>query len=104
MADPVVILSYARTPDGRVPGGAERRQARPRSGAAAVRAAVERAGVGGNDVDQIVMGCVLPAGLGQAPARQAAIGRRPAARRHRDDGQQDVRVGDARPRSWRTTR
>src|SRR5204863_3774924 len=43
-------------------------------GAAAVRAAVERAGVQPGDVEQIVMGCVLPAGLGQAPARQVAIG------------------------------
>jgi acetyl-CoA C-acetyltransferase len=43
-------------------------------GAAAVRAAVERAGVAPNAVEQILMGCVLPAGLGQAPARQAAIG------------------------------
>ena len=43
-------------------------------GATAVRAAIERAGIAGEDVDQIVMGCVLPAGLGQAPARQAALG------------------------------
>ncbi len=43
-------------------------------GAAAVRAAVARSGVAVGDVDQIVMGCVLPAGLGQAPARQAALG------------------------------
>ena len=43
-------------------------------GAAAVRAAVERAGVDGEDVEKIYMGCVLPAGLGQAPARQAALG------------------------------
>jgi acetyl-CoA C-acetyltransferase len=43
-------------------------------GATAVRAAVERAGVAGEDVDKIFMGCVLPAGLGQAPARQAALG------------------------------
>jgi acetyl-CoA C-acetyltransferase len=43
-------------------------------GAAAVRAAVERAGIDGEAVDKIFMGCVLPAGLGQAPARQAALG------------------------------
>jgi acetyl-CoA C-acetyltransferase len=43
-------------------------------GAAAVRAAVERAGIAGEQVDKIFMGCVLPAGLGQAPARQAALG------------------------------
>ena len=43
-------------------------------GSAAVKAALERAGVSGDKVDQIIMGCVLPAGLGQAPARQAGIG------------------------------
>ena len=42
-------------------------------GATAVKAAVERAGVSGDEIDRIYMGCVLPAGLGQAPARQAAI-------------------------------
>jgi acetyl-CoA acetyltransferase len=42
-------------------------------GATAVKAAVERAGVSGEDIDKIFMGCVLPAGLGQAPARQAAL-------------------------------
>jgi acetyl-CoA C-acetyltransferase len=72
-ADPIVIVSYARTPMGGFQGvlsGASATQL----GAAAVRAAVERAGVAGEAVDQIVMGCVLPAGLGQAPARQAALG------------------------------
>jgi acetyl-CoA C-acetyltransferase len=63
-ADPVVILSYARTPMGSMQGVL---------GATAVRAAVERAGVDGDAIDRIYMGCVLPAGLGQAPARQAAI-------------------------------
>ena len=43
-------------------------------GAVAVRAAVERAGVSADAIDRIYMGCVLPAGLGQAPARQAALG------------------------------
>ena len=72
-ADPIVIASYARTPMGGFQGdlaGATATQL----GAAAVRAAVERAGVAGEAVDQIFMGCVLPAGLGQAPARQAALG------------------------------
>jgi acetyl-CoA C-acetyltransferase len=71
--DPVVIVSYARTPMGGFQG-ALGSVAATSLGATAVRAAIERAGVAGEDVDQIVMGCVLPAGLGQAPARQAALG------------------------------
>ncbi|MGE4411491.1 MAG: acetyl-CoA C-acyltransferase [Sphingobium sp.] len=70
--DPVVIASYARTPMGGMQGVFSDVKA-TELGAVAVRAAVERAGVDGALVDQIVMGCVLPAGLGQAPARQAAI-------------------------------
>ncbi len=73
MSDPVVVLSYARTPMGGFQGALSGVSATA-LGATAVRAAVERAGVAADDVDQIVMGCVLPAGLGQAPARQAAIG------------------------------
>jgi acetyl-CoA C-acetyltransferase len=72
-SDPIVILSYARTPMGAFQG-----QLAPVAatalGAEAVRAAVERAGISGDAVDKIFMGCVLPAGLGQAPARQAALG------------------------------
>ncbi|MBN8740123.1 MAG: acetyl-CoA acetyltransferase [Lysobacterales bacterium 69-70] len=45
----------------------------PTLGAAAIKAALEHAGVGANDVDEVIMGCVLPANLGQAPARQAAL-------------------------------
>ena len=71
--DPIVILSYARTPMGGFQGALGSVTA-TKLGAIAVKAAVERAGVDGVDVDQIVMGCVLPAGLGQAPARQAALG------------------------------
>ncbi len=70
--DPVVILSYARTPMGGMQGMFSDVTTTD-LGAAAVKAAVERAGVDGDDVDRIYMGCVLPAGLGQAPARQAAI-------------------------------
>ena len=70
--DPVVILSYARTPMGAMQGALADASATD-LGATAVRAAVERAGVDGGDIDRIYMGCVLPAGLGQAPARQAAI-------------------------------
>jgi acetyl-CoA C-acetyltransferase len=71
-ADPVVILSYARTPMGGMQG-ALADVAATDLGATAVKAAVERAGVAGEDIERIYMGCVLPAGLGQAPARQAAI-------------------------------
>ncbi len=70
--DPVVFLSYARTPMGGMQGVLSDASATD-LGATAVKAAVERAGVAGDDVERIYMGCVLPAGLGQAPARQAAI-------------------------------
>ena len=70
--DPVVILSYARTPMGGMQGALSDVSA-TELGATAVKAAVERAGVDGDAVDRIYMGCVLPAGLGQAPARQAAL-------------------------------
>jgi len=71
--DPVVIAGYARTPMGGFQGALSPLKATD-LGAAAVKAAVARAGVGANAVDRIYMGCVLPAGLGQAPARQAALG------------------------------
>ncbi len=72
MSDPVVILSYARTPMGAMQGALADASATD-LGATAVKAAVERAGVDGADIERIYMGCVLPAGLGQAPARQAGI-------------------------------
>jgi len=71
-SDPVVILSYARTPMGGMQGALSDVSATD-LGATAVKAAVERAGVDGAKIERIYMGCVLPAGLGQAPARQAAI-------------------------------
>ncbi|ATE63990.1 acetyl-CoA C-acyltransferase [Rhizorhabdus dicambivorans] len=71
--DPVVIASYARTPMGGFQGVLSGASA-TELGAAAVKAAIERAGVDGDKVEQIFMGCVLPGGLGQAPARQAALG------------------------------
>ena len=71
-ADPVVILSYARTPMGGMQGALADVSA-TELGATAVKAAVERAGVSPDDIERIYMGCVLPAGLGQAPARQAAL-------------------------------
>lgn len=71
-SDPIVILSYARTPMGGMQGALAEASATD-LGATAVKAAVERAGVDGDQIDRVYMGCVLPAGLGQAPARQAAL-------------------------------
>jgi acetyl-CoA C-acetyltransferase len=71
--DPVVIVSAARTPMGAFQGDLKSLTA-PELGAAAIRAAVTRAGIEPADVDEVLFGCVLPAGLGQAPARQAALG------------------------------
>ncbi|HZU62560.1 MAG TPA: acetyl-CoA C-acyltransferase [Novosphingobium sp.] len=70
--DPVVILSYARTPMGGLQGALADASATD-LGATAVKAAVDRAGVSPDEIERIYMGCVLPAGLGQAPARQAAL-------------------------------
>ncbi|MHA6317373.1 thiolase family protein [Altererythrobacter sp. CAU 1778] len=71
-SDPVVILSYARTPMGGMQGVLSDVSA-TELGATAVKAAVERSGIAGDKFDRGYMGCVLPAGLGQAPARQAMI-------------------------------
>ena len=71
--DPIIIASYARTPMGGVQGALSGVTA-TELGATAVKAAVERARVDPAVIDRIYMGCVLPAGLGQAPARQAALG------------------------------
>jgi acetyl-CoA C-acetyltransferase len=71
-ADDVVIASYARTPMGSFQGVLTDAPA-TELGAAAVGAAVQRAGLHGEAIERIYMGCVLPAGLGQAPARQAAL-------------------------------
>jgi len=68
----VVIVSAVRTPVGKFQGGLSELTA-VELGAIAVRAAVERAGLSGADIDECIMGCVLPAGLGQAPARLAAL-------------------------------
>lgn len=71
--DPVVIVSAVRTPMGGFLGDLKDLSA-AQLGAASNRAALERAGVPGDAVDEVIMGCVLQAGLGQAPARQAALG------------------------------
>jgi acetyl-CoA C-acetyltransferase len=71
--DPIIIASYARTPMGGMQGAFASVSA-TQLGSTAIRAAVERAGVKPEAIDQVIMGCVLPGALGQAPARQASIG------------------------------
>ncbi|MDJ0950801.1 MAG: acetyl-CoA C-acyltransferase [Alphaproteobacteria bacterium] len=70
-ADPIVIVGGARTPMGSFQGTLKDAKATDLGGAA-IKAALVQAGVSAEDVDEVVMGCVLPAGLGQAPARQAS--------------------------------
>ena len=72
-SDPIVITGAARTPVGGFQGDLKEVSA-PELGAAAIGAALQRAGVGPEEVDEVIMGCVLSAGLGQAPARQASLG------------------------------
>lgn len=73
LSDPIVIVSAARTPMGAFQGELKGFAA-PELGAAAIRAAIERAKIKPEDVQEVIMGCVLPAGQGQAPARQASLG------------------------------
>ncbi|HVE89495.1 MAG TPA: acetyl-CoA C-acyltransferase [Burkholderiaceae bacterium] len=73
MNDPIVIVSAARTPIGGLLGDFSSLQAH-QLGAVAIKAAVERAGIAGDAVDEALMGCCLMAGQGQAPARQAVLG------------------------------
>ena len=72
-ADPIVIVSAARTPMGGFMGDFASLTC-SQLGSAAIKAAVERAGIKPEQVDEVIMGCVLPAGQGQAPARQASLG------------------------------
>ncbi|MFO0998314.1 MAG: acetyl-CoA C-acyltransferase [Alphaproteobacteria bacterium] len=72
-ADPIVIVGAARTPMGGFQGELKDSNA-PALGSVAIRAALERAGLKPADIDEVIMGCVLPAGQGQAPARQASRG------------------------------
>lgn len=73
MSDPIVIVSAARTPMGGFQGDFNSLTC-AQLGSVAIKAAVERAGVKPAQVDEVIMGCVLPAGQGQAPARQASLG------------------------------
>jgi acetyl-CoA C-acetyltransferase len=72
-SDPVVIVGYARTPMGGFLGDLKNLTA-PQLGSAAIKAAIERAGIAPGDIQEVIMGNVLPAGQGQAPARQASLG------------------------------
>ncbi len=72
VSDPVVIVAAKRTPIGAFQGQLATLSA-PELASFAIAAAVEHAGIGGNDLDEAILGCVLPAGLGQAPARQAVL-------------------------------
>lgn len=71
-SDPIVVAAARRTPIGSFQGALADATA-PQLGGAAIRAAVADTGIDPGDIDQALMGCVLPAGLGQAPARQAAL-------------------------------
>lgn len=71
--DPIVIVGMARTPMGGFQGELSALSA-PQLGSAAISGALSRAGVAPDQVDEVIFGCVLPAGLGQAPARQASFG------------------------------
>ena len=71
--DPIVIVGMARTPMGSFQGSLSS-ISEPKLGSVAITAALERAQVSNEDVSEVIMGCVLPAGQGQAPARQAALG------------------------------
>ena len=70
--DPVVIVSVARTPMGSFNGELKKLKA-PELGSVAIRAAVERSGIPSEEIEEVIMGCVLPAGQGQAPSRQASV-------------------------------
>ena len=92
MNDPVVIAGMARTPQGGLQGELSTVQA-PALGAIAIKAALEKAKIGPADVDETIMGCVLPAGLGQAPARPGVNRGRHTGQYGLYDRKQDVRFG-----------
>lgn len=73
LSDPIVIVSAARTPMGGLQGDFATLSA-AQLGAVAIKAALERSGLAADQIDEVIFGCVLPAGQGQAPARQAALG------------------------------
>ncbi len=71
--DPIVIIGAARTPMGGFQGDLTALSA-PQLGTAAIQSAIQRAGAASDDIQEVIIGCVLPAGVGQAPARQASLG------------------------------
>lgn len=73
MSEAIVVVGMARTALGGMQGGLSAMSA-PQLGAEALKAAIDRSGVAAEDMDETIMGCVLPAGMGQAPARQASLG------------------------------
>ena len=73
ISDPVVIVAAKRTPLGGFQGQFNSVSA-PQLAAAAISAAVEQSGLKGTDINEAIFGCVMPAGVGQAPARQAVLG------------------------------
>lgn len=72
MSDPIVIVAAARTPMGTFQGGLSDLTT-PTLGSVAIKAVLERSGIKPELVEEVLMGCVIPAGVGQAPARQAAL-------------------------------
>ena len=88
----VVIVSAKRTPIGAFQGALAPLSAVQLGGVAA-KAAIQSAGIGPAELEEVILGCVLPAGLGQAPARQAAIAAGVPVSVARHHGQQDVRLG-----------
>ncbi len=72
MENPIVIVSAARTPMDHY-GGYFKEMPAPELGAAVIKAVVERAALQAVEIDEVIMGCVLPTGQGQPPARQAAL-------------------------------
>jgi hypothetical protein len=98
----VVIVGAARTPMGGFMGDLKSLTA-PELGAAAIRAAVERSGIAGEDVQEVIMGNVLPAGQGQGAGTPGSAGRRPATGNGLYHRQQDVRVRHESRRCSRTT-
>ena len=72
ISDPIVIVGMARTPIGTFQGSLKDFSA-PELGSFAIRACIERCGIRPENIDEVLMGCVLTAGIGQAPARQASL-------------------------------
>ena len=97
-----VIVAGARTPIGRLLGGLKGQSA-AELGGVAIKGALEKAGVSGEQVDYLIMGQVILAGAGQNPARQAAHRRRPADDRPVDHHQQGLPLRPQRHRAWPTS-